>query len=87
MVLAQKIFRLDSGETKHFRNLKQSQGLLAIAFESQSLQGAAGEVLTCRGKPLGHIVRNMERNFHRLTLACVGSFRHPPVHLQAHTRH
>src|SRR5215469_16370907 len=32
VVVAQKIFRLDTGKNEHFRNLTERQGLLAIAL-------------------------------------------------------
>ena len=66
MVPAQKIFRFDPRQTQHFRNLVESQGLIAIALKRQGFQGAARDISTVGGKALSHIVRNAKNNFHIL---------------------
>jgi len=62
----QEIFRLDPGQTQHFRNLIEGQSLIAVALESQGFQGAAREVSPRGGKSFGHVIRNTELNFHVL---------------------
>jgi hypothetical protein len=68
MVVAQKIFRLDSGEAQHFRNLVERQSLFAVPFESDSFQDAAGHIAAGNRKPLGHIVRDVKGDLHSQSL-------------------
>jgi hypothetical protein len=76
MVLAQKIFRLDSGQTKHFRNLVKGQGLIAVAFQSGGFQGTAGNIAARGGQPPSHIVGNVQDEIHTLQFSTINYLPH-----------
>ena len=76
MVLAQKIFRLDSGLTKHFRNLVKAQGLIAVAFQSEGLQSTTRDIAARSGKPPSYFVRNAQGNIHNLQFSTIHYLRH-----------
>ncbi len=63
-MLAQEIRGLDAREAEHFRNLKQSQGLIAVPLKSQGLESPTGYVTAIGGKPLGDFVRDAKSDFH-----------------------
>ena len=68
MMLAEKIFSLDSRKTEHFRNLIERQSLLAVGLKTNSLEGSTGHITTSSGKPLGNLVGDVQGNFHVLSL-------------------
>lgn len=43
-MLSPKIIGLDPRQTQHFRNLIEGQGLVAVTFQSESLESAAGDI-------------------------------------------
>ena len=63
MVLPQKIFRLDSGQAQHPRNLKEGQILLAETLQSQRFQSAAGPITTS-GKAPCDFIGDAKSDFH-----------------------
>ena len=65
MVLPQKIFRLDSGQAQHLRNLKEGQSLLAVTFQSERFHSAAGHIAT-RGKAPCDFIGDVKSDFHIL---------------------
>jgi hypothetical protein len=65
MVLAHKIFGLYPGQAQHFRNLVESQSLVAVALQGESFQGPARDIPTS-GKPLSNVIGDAEGNFHKL---------------------
>lgn len=67
-VLPQKIFGFNPGQPQHLRNLKQSESLVAVAFQRERFECAAGNVTTS-SEPLGDIVGNTECDFHTSKLS------------------
>ncbi len=76
-MLAQKIFRLDPGKAQHFRNLVESQSLVAIALQGESFHGAARNIPT-GGKPLSNVIGDAEGDFHRSEFNTPGVVWHWP---------
>lgn len=66
MMLAKKIFALHARKPEHFGDLVKRQDLLAIAFKREGFKHPAGHIPAQSGKPLGNIVREVERNVHCL---------------------
>ena len=66
MVLAQEIFRLDPGQTQHFRNQEKGQRVIAVAFQSEGFQSTTGDIAARGGQPPSHIVGNVQGYIHSL---------------------
>ena len=71
MVLAQEIFRLDPGQTQHFRNQEKGQRVIAVAFQSEGFQCAARDITARGGKPPSHIVGNPQSDIHILNYSTI----------------
>ena len=74
MVLPQKIFGLDSGQS-HLRNLVESQSLVAVAFQSEGFQGTARDIATRGGKTPGDSIRDADGDIHILKVKTEDGFR------------
>src|SRR5208337_816646 len=66
-VLAPKIPGLYTGQAKHFRDLVESQSLVAVALQGESFECTARDIPT-GGKPLSNVIGDVEGNFHDWSL-------------------